>query len=142
MLRKQDHSHSLHLICTCANLNLINKYKLNTVIFLINCSSSNKRAVICHVFEHQQLNFIVPEVNFDWIMVWSLFTEPFICLFIGYVHIHSTKWQLTYWQNLKWHLMPDKMAGKLITSNIASARNQWYSKDSVFWLAQKTYIME
>ena len=26
--------------------------------------------------------------------------------------------------------MPDKMAGKLVTPSIASARNQWYSKDS------------
>jgi len=33
--------------------------------------------------------------------------------------------------------MPDKMAGKPLTSNIACARNQWYSKDSVFWLAQR-----
>jgi len=34
--------------------------------------------------------------------------------------------------------MPDKMAEKLVTSNIASARkrNQEYSKGSVFWLAQ------
>ena len=31
--------------------------------------------------------------------------------------------------------MPDVMKGKLITSNIASARFQWYLKDSVFWLA-------
>jgi len=38
--------------------------------------------------------------------------------------------------------MPDKTAGKLVTSNIASARNQWYLNDSVFWLAQMTmYIM-
>jgi len=28
--------------------------------------------------------------------------------------------------------MSDKMAGKLLMSNITSARNQWYSKDSVF----------
>jgi len=36
----------------------------------------------------------------------------------------------------------DNIAGKLITSNIASAPNQWYSKDSVFWLAQMTlYVM-
>jgi len=34
--------------------------------------------------------------------------------------------------------MPDKMAGMLFTLNIASARNQWYSKDSFFWLAQMT----
>jgi len=34
--------------------------------------------------------------------------------------------------------MPDKMAGKLVTLNIASARNQWYSKDLVLWLAQMT----
>jgi len=34
--------------------------------------------------------------------------------------------------------MLDKMAEKLVTSNIASARNQWYLKDSVFWLAQMT----
>jgi len=32
--------------------------------------------------------------------------------------------------------MPDKMEEMLVTSNIASAGNQWYSKDSVFWLAQ------
>ena len=45
-------------------------------------------------------------------------------------------------ERLKWHPMPDKMAGKLVTSNIASASNQWYSKDSVFWLAQMTlYVM-
>jgi len=38
--------------------------------------------------------------------------------------------------------MPDNMADKLLTSNIASARNQWFSKDSVFWLAHMTlYIM-
>ena len=49
--------------------------------------------------------------------------------------------QLTYQQNLKWGLMPDKMAGKHVTSNIASSRNQWYSKDSFFWLARMTYVM-
>jgi len=27
---------------------------------------------------------------------------------------------------------------KLVTSNIASARNQWYSNDADFWLAQIT----
>jgi len=32
--------------------------------------------------------------------------------------------------------MPYKMAGKLDTSNIAIVRNQWWSKDSLFWLAQ------
>ena len=38
--------------------------------------------------------------------------------------------------------MPDKIAEKLVTSKITSARNQWYSKDSVVWLAQITlYIM-
>jgi len=38
--------------------------------------------------------------------------------------------------------MTNKMAGKLITLNTASARNQWYSKDSVFWLAQVSlYVM-
>jgi len=46
--------------------------------------------------------------------------------------------QLTYRQNLKWRLMPDTKAGKLVWFNIASARNQWYSKDTVFWLAQMT----
>jgi len=50
--------------------------------------------------------------------------------------------QLTYRQSLKWRPMIDKMAGKLITSHIASARYQWYLNDSVFWLAQMTlYIM-
>jgi len=43
---------------------------------------------------------------------------------------------------MKWRPMPDKMPDKMtekfITSNIASAHNQWYSKDSVFWLAQMT----
>ena len=40
------------------------------------------------------------------------------------------------------HLMPDKMAGKLITLNIESVRDQWCSKDSVFRLAQMMlYIM-
>ena len=44
--------------------------------------------------------------------------------------------------HLKWRPMPDNMAGKLVTSNIASARTQWYSKDLVFWLAQMTlYII-
>ena len=38
--------------------------------------------------------------------------------------------------------MPDKMAGKLDTSNIASARNQWHSKYSVFCLAHMVlYVM-
>ena len=33
-------------------------------------------------------------------------------------------------------------AGYCVMSNIARARNQWYTKDSVFWLAQMTlYIM-
>jgi len=39
---------------------------------------------------------------------------------------------VTYRQNLKWRPMPDKKPGKHFTSNITSARNQWYSKDSVF----------
>ena len=43
---------------------------------------------------------------------------------------------------LKWRPMPDKMTGKLFTSNIASARNQWYSKDSVFQLAQMTLYVK
>jgi len=39
--------------------------------------------------------------------------------------------------------MPDKNARKHVTSNIESARNQWYSEDSVVWLAQMTlYLME
>jgi len=45
-------------------------------------------------------------------------------------HTHSVlviSLQVTYQQNLKWGSMPDKMAGNLITSNIATARNQWYS---------------
>jgi len=36
--------------------------------------------------------------------------------------------------------MPYKIAGKLVMSNIASARNQWYSKDSDFWLAQNDVV--
>ena len=48
---------------------------------------------------------------------------------------------LTYRQNLKWRPMPDKMAEKLVTPNIVSARNQWYSKDSVFWLAKITLFV-
>jgi len=50
--------------------------------------------------------------------------------------------KLTYRQNLKWRPMPDKVGGKLVMSNIASAGNQWYSKDWVFGLAQMTlYVM-
>ena len=38
--------------------------------------------------------------------------------------------------------MPDKMVENLVTSNIASARNQGCLKDSVLWLAQMTlYVM-
>ena len=38
--------------------------------------------------------------------------------------------------------MPDQMAGKLVAPNTASARNQWYLKDSFFFLAQmKLYVM-
>ena len=37
-----------------------------------------------------------------------------------------------YQQNLKWRLMPDKMAGKLVTSHIASVLNQGYWKHLVF----------
>jgi len=54
----------------------------------------------------------------------------------------SNKVGVMYGQNLKRRQMAIKMAGKLVTSNIASACNQWYSKDSVFWLAQLTlYVM-
>jgi len=49
-------------------------------------------------------------------------------------------WQLTCRQNLKWCPMPDKIAGKHFTFHIASAPNQWDSKDSVFWLAQIMYV--
>ena len=38
--------------------------------------------------------------------------------------------------------MNDNNDEKLVTLNIASARNRWYSNDAVFWLAQMTlYIM-
>jgi len=33
------------------------------------------------------------------------------------------------------------MAENLVTPNIVSARNQWYSKDSVFWLAKITLFV-
>ena len=59
----------------------------------------------------------------------------------GLSDLRGTACKLTYRQNLKWCLMHDKMAGKIVTSNIASARNQWLSKDSVFWLVQMTYVM-
>jgi len=39
--------------------------------------------------------------------------------------------------------MPDTMAEKHVTSDIASARNLWYLNKSVFWLAQMTlYVIE
>ena len=50
--------------------------------------------------------------------------------------------QLTFWHNLNWSPVPNKMAGKLVAPNTASARNQWYLKDSFFCLAQMTlYVM-
>ena len=67
-----------------------------------------------------------------------------VCNFIPLnisLHLESIKFhyniiKLTYRQNLKWRPMLDKVAGKLVTLNSASARNQWYSKDTVFWLAR------
>jgi len=59
-----------------------------------------------------------------------------------YIWLVFRRTKLTYRQNLKYRPMPDKMAGKLVASNIASARNQWYLNDSVFWEVQMTvYIM-
>ena len=46
--------------------------------------------------------------------------------------------ELMYWQNLKLCLLRNKIVEKLVTSNIASAHNQCFLKDSVFWLAQMT----
>ena len=50
-------------------------------------------------------------------------------------------------QNLKWRLMPNKMAGKCLTSNIASVQNQWILKRFRLLIGQndvvsygKTYI--
>ena len=47
---------------------------------------------------------------------------------------------LKLWRGQKLYLYVstelEMMSEKLVISNIASAPNQWYSKDSVFWLAQ------
>jgi len=60
---------------------------------------------------------------------------------IDHVLLCDHGWQLTYRQDLKRRRMPYKIAKQLDTANIASTRNQWYSKDSVLWLAQMTLFV-
>jgi len=54
------------------------------------------------------------------------------------MYVENNVLQLTYRHTLIWRRMTDKMTWTIVTSNIASARNQWYLKDSVFRMAQMT----
>ena len=65
-------------------------------------------------------------------------------LFFKSCNIQERCWQLMYRKNA-WNdvgLRCSDKFGKHVTTNIACARNQWYSKDLSFWLAQMAlYVM-
>jgi len=63
------------------------------------------------------------------------------CQRIGHHFKPSVHTLNTYRQKLKWRAMPNKMAEKVVVSNIASVHNLWNSKDPVFLLAQMTYVL-
>ena len=93
----------------------------------------------CHLHQAEELIFCVRLATHACNVWHNMLSRG--CQHIGHHFKPSVHTLNTYRQNLKWRPMPDKMAEKLVMSNIASVRNQWNSKDSVFLLAQMTYVL-